>query len=98
MGRCPGPRIVPELSAGSADRTAPSCLVFVRLTGLVIRSTHQLMPCEKWRRAFLRVVHPANRNAAMMVLRMIAMACGAVPARRVDLSSLKVVSRTFSAG
>jgi len=52
------------------------------------------MPCEKWRRAFLRLVHPAKRNAAMMVLRMIAIVCGAVLARRVDLSSLKVLSRT----
>ena len=73
-------------AAGSRLRHVWSLSV---LTGLVIRSTHQLMPCEKWRRAFLRLVHPANRNAAMMVLRMIAMACGAVPARRVDLSSLK---------
>ena len=39
------------------------------LTGLVMRSTHRLMVCEKWRRAFLRLFHPARRNAAMRVLR-----------------------------
>ena len=47
------------------------------LTGLVMRSRHRLMVCEKWRRAFLRLFHPATRNAAMRVLRM-AIACGAV--------------------
>lgn len=37
--------------------------------------------------------HPASRNTAMRVLRTITIACGAVPVRRVDASSLKVVSR-----
>jgi hypothetical protein len=38
--------------------------------------------------------HPVSRNAAIRVFRMIAIACSAGPARRVDASSLKVVSRT----
>jgi len=38
------------------------------LSGLVMRSTHRLAACEKWRRACLRLFHPASRNAAIRVL------------------------------
>ena len=58
-----------------------------------MRSTHRLAAWAKWRRACLRLVHPVSRNAATRVLR-IAMAWGAVPVRRVEVSSLKVTSRT----